>query len=874
MAKLERKLTKIFAENSGSQGTAVYGSKKMGNVQYSKDIEVLQNNKYQIGRSEGVTNKKAPVLQEENTIDYVLSHQIKYINQMGVCEWYDKETYYVGSVVNIGGIFYVSLQNDNINHNPLIDTQYWKLFTGSDTNSVGNNLFDPVFKDHLLTYEEKFGLELLGEYVYKTAVAGTRYGYPDFYNKVLAEYNDPNNTDEEMYISSNITKVGDIKDNKGVVNDFSSSKYFYTNKILNVENNPFEVIIKIKTGTNVNSTQTIISGNTSTTYPPMLIRIESGKLRIWLSSNLSGHNIVNGTTGTYVLATETDYYIKIEWTTTQYIISISTDNQSYTQDITVNSTTAINSTLPLYFAIYKTDYPFLGSFDLNETKITINNQLYWQGTNVLTYKKNINEHNFYNIADKDKADEIYNNTGIAWFYGVDTTNERIFLPRNNYLANDGRVVGNGKNLGITDGTYSAGMKWYNGGSYSALQPAVNTDNLPVGTNVSTASSAMTQQTAVGVSSNAEKSGLVNNAFGYIYICVGNVAQEEAQGQYIDFTTTENDTTPLFTAKIFEFDAGQKNPSWLRANGNYVSGQIYQTCYTELVNLLNYNPLHLKVVDHSSLDPNTDYSEYWIVNQTNQTFRTPLKTSERILVSKKEPTNDDTSWYNLYSDGWLEQGNIINDGSAGSRVISLAQSFKNTNYSLFGGAVYSSGGTGTNHQESTCEYIAKTNSSFTKYIFGDWIGTNKGYWWKETGYTNIPVNNINLFFKVANAVENAQLIDISQVLSELTTCYNTNDIETYENGTNGYYLDKRTGFCQQWGCLPAWTGNPNVTITLYKRYKNTNYNVLATLMGSSENGDTQAGVNTITVSQFNIKFYSGLRDGCFWKTTGFIDLTTI
>lgn len=152
MAKLNRRLTKIFAENSGSQGTAVYGSKKMGNVQYSKDIEVLQNNKYQIGRAEGVTKKKAPVLQEENTIDYVLSHQIKYINQMGVCEWYNQETYYVDSIVNVSGNLYVSLQNDNINHNPLIDTQYWKLLSSSN-DPISFNLFDYKISDKRLWLE-------------------------------------------------------------------------------------------------------------------------------------------------------------------------------------------------------------------------------------------------------------------------------------------------------------------------------------------------------------------------------------------------------------------------------------------------------------------------------------------------------------------------------------------------------------------------------------------------------------------------------------------------------------------------------------------------------------------------------------------------
>lgn len=652
MAKLERKLTKIFANNSGSQGTTVYGSKASGTVQYSKDLDDLQSTEWEIGREAGVIANSAPVLEDDNTVDFVMSRQIKYIQQMGFCEWLATETYYINSFCAYNGIVYKSIVDDNINNNPENDDgTHWEEFKSG---GGGRKLFEPVFSDHILSYQEKFGLELLGEYVYKTAVAGTRYGYPDFYNKVLAEYNDPNNTDKEVYISSNITKVGDIIDNKGVVSDFSSSKYFYTNKILNVENNPFEVIIKIKTGNNVSSTQTIISGNTSATYPPMLMRLESGKLRIWFSSNLSSHNIVNGTTGTYALATETDYYIKIEWTTTQYIISISTDNQNYTQDITVNSTTAINSTLPLYFAIYNTQYPFLGSFDLNETKITINNQLYWQGTNTFTYKKNINGHNFYNIADKDKADEIYNNTGIAWFYGVDTANERIFLPRNDYLANDGRVVGNGKTLTLTNGNSEGNIQANRPLESGYSMSFTNIYNETVGSAVSTGYEGGGR---AGVVEDAEKSGLVNNAFGYIYMCVGNVKKEEVAGTII--------------------------------------------------------------------------------------------TPEQEILSRLS----------------VAEGKI--------------QDIEDTDY-----------------------------------------------------------------------------------------------IEKYENGDSGYYLDKKTGFCQQWGKYPAWTNNPNVTITLFKEYKNTNYNVLVTLMGSSENGDTQAGVNTITVSQFNIKFYSGLRDGCFWKTTGFIDLTTI
>ena len=86
----------------------------------------------------------------------------------------------------INGIlrFYISLTDENVG-NPLTDGTKWKevLCGGS-----GYQLFDIVMKDHVLDYAETLGLAPLGTYVYKEAIAGTRYGYPDFYAKCVEEY--------------------------------------------------------------------------------------------------------------------------------------------------------------------------------------------------------------------------------------------------------------------------------------------------------------------------------------------------------------------------------------------------------------------------------------------------------------------------------------------------------------------------------------------------------------------------------------------------------------------------------------------------------------------------------------------------------------
>lgn len=149
MAKLERKLTKIFANNSGSQGTTVYGSKASGTVQYSKDLDDLQSTEWEIGREAGVVANSAPVLEDDNTVDFVMSRQIKYIQQMGICEWLATETYYINSFCAYNGVVYKSLTNNNINHNPANDNgTNWEV-----SNADSNKLFDYKISDKRLWLE-------------------------------------------------------------------------------------------------------------------------------------------------------------------------------------------------------------------------------------------------------------------------------------------------------------------------------------------------------------------------------------------------------------------------------------------------------------------------------------------------------------------------------------------------------------------------------------------------------------------------------------------------------------------------------------------------------------------------------------------------
>jgi len=123
---------------------------------------------------------------------------------------------------------YKSLQ-DNNNANALTNTNFWEEVEFAGGGGGTYAMFDPVIKDHVLTYEETKGLALQGTYVYKTAIAGSRYGYPDFYAKCLEEKSQATATSTTLgetaitlYIHANGHTYYDIAQ-KSIVDTFYNS---------------------------------------------------------------------------------------------------------------------------------------------------------------------------------------------------------------------------------------------------------------------------------------------------------------------------------------------------------------------------------------------------------------------------------------------------------------------------------------------------------------------------------------------------------------------------------------------------------------------------------------------------------------------------
>ena len=161
------------------------------------------------------------------------------------------------------------------------------------------------------------------------------------------------------------------------------------------------------------------------------------------------------------------------------------------------------------------------------------------GDTTISMYVNLNGHQFYDIQDKDVVDTFYATYGSAWFYGVDTLNECIFLPRYDYVSLNSKdripVVGNGMTLGLKAKETAYGL-----GNWTPSENATYTGytglyGKPRGTSVT--GSKMSSAVSLGITEEADKSGIEADVstFGskkYYYMVVGNVKTTEGYSEVV------------------------------------------------------------------------------------------------------------------------------------------------------------------------------------------------------------------------------------------------------------------------------------------------------------------------------------------------------
>lgn len=371
------------------------------------------------------------------------------------------------------------------------------------------------------------------------------------------------------------------------------------------------------------------------------------------------------------------------------------------------------------------------------------------GTTITMYIYS-NGHAYYDIADKPVIDTCFSVLGMAWWYGIDTENERVFLPRNNWFEQatadiseinthveaglpniTGHLLGNQKTeFGSASGAFKLGASrggntaGYSAGQYSEVYFDASRSN-PIYSNSDT------------VQPNAVKK--------LLYICVGNTEKQSSVTDVVNVTTTENDTIPLGYSTYQ--DGTQPSISWLKSEGQWNSGKGYTTFYNWAVNKLGQTFASGYIKEYTD-----EYDDYdLVINQDDITFRLPLLDGSESIVSDR-----------------TENLNIVANGGV---------------YTAPANGWYTFVGINQARNNSTAEFI--TGAGLRAKCIGDGatatstgmnVPVSKGetctFWYFQIDITSITFTyakgNGSLYFKVANAVQNLELLDAGKIEEQIAS----------------------------------------------------------------------------------------------------------
>ena len=152
------------------------------------------------------------------------------------------------------------------------------------------------------------------------------------------------------------------------------------------------------------------------------------------------------------------------------------------------------------------------------------------GSYTITYYLASDGHKIILPDQETTAVNIYNSTGSAWYYILDTDNTRFKLPRENpaleELIQTIRAKGNGKTIGFNNGSVNAGL--FSSSAGTALR--TNMYDIDVGTGSGGSNAAgggwglVTDSTKSGIISDMKESTSVYKGKKYLYFYVGQFSQ--------------------------------------------------------------------------------------------------------------------------------------------------------------------------------------------------------------------------------------------------------------------------------------------------------------------------------------------------------------
>lgn len=323
------------------------------------------------------------------------------------------------------------------------------------------------------------------------------------------------------------------------------------------------------------------------------------------------------------------------------------------------------------------------------------------------------------------------------------------------------------------------------------------------------------------------------------------AQAEVQEKLdlIDNLVTKTDINLPTLSSRWDSDFAE-NIGWVKSEGHWLNGNIYRDAYDLMVSRIGVNDKFIEALEGTELtDENADK---FLIDTTAVKFRLPLINGERVLVAKYEWNG--WVWYNLYSDGWLEQGAAVGLTTTNWATTSFVfpRKFKDLYYSIHAHGNWSDAGS------SSCTFTARSVEGATITCANNKVSI-KPTQYEARGFSNIPtISEYNcgnyLFFKLADEVPST-VVNTEQVVADLKQeCddfkaaleekFNSGAFvtETFRSDDGkSWYRKWSDGWIEQGGCL-RMSGNTNnwQIATLLKPFSNTKYTLCLSPYSSYNN----------------------------------------
>lgn len=317
------------------------------------------------------------------------------------------------------------------------------------------------------------------------------------------------------------------------------------------------------------------------------------------------------------------------------------------------------------------------------------------------------------------------------------------------------------------------------------------------------------------------------AIQYPYYITVNTGSETTKPTINDYTVTT-----AYQYGMSQYYKGIMNSgAWLRSNGQWNPKATYEGLYNWALTQLNAGVEGFKSSTASDI---TDYD--FVINQTDETFRLPLKNGMEGVFASGVKGNGKTVGF---TDG-KNTGGLIQASQNVARLVALTQ-------------LGSVGADRVGDDLSYNKFLGITTDPTKSGIVVDLT--------VPTGY--------NLYYYCGNVEENPQVVNVARIEEALVDVNASSRgylVESYVSNLSGYRLYS-DGYCEQWG---EYNGSATTgTITLLKEYKDVeSYSIMTQVHFDASGYGYQIGVFNKSINGFNWGS-AGSNYKFNWQASGYI-----